>query len=130
MESLIQVTPIIATQLYKGTKGNDTWALVLLDSIPPDKQNPTVAPPACIQTMLDQHMSIFQDPKKLRPPRCYDHAIPLVPGAIPVNARPYHYSPQQKTKIEQQVQQLLEAGLITHTHSPFASPVSEEKHGT
>jgi len=53
VESLIQVTPIIATQLYKGTKGNDTWALVLLDSIPPDKQNPTAAPPACIQTVLD-----------------------------------------------------------------------------
>jgi protein associated with RNAse G/E len=43
--------------------------------------------------------------------------------AVPVNARPYHYSSQHKTKIENQVKQLLEVGLITHSHSPFASPV-------
>jgi hypothetical protein len=42
---------------------------------------------------------------------------------MPVNARPYHYSPQHKIEIEDQVQKLLQAGLITHSHSPFASPV-------
>jgi hypothetical protein len=59
----------------------------------------------------------------LPPPRCYDHAILLIPRAIPINARPYHYSPQHKTEIEAQVKQLLESGLITHSHSPFASPI-------
>lgn len=49
--------------------------------------------------------------------------MPLYPDTVPVNTRPYHYSPQHKTEIENQVKQLLEAGLITHSHSPFASPV-------
>jgi hypothetical protein len=47
----------------------------------------------------------------------------LVPGAMPINARPYHYSPQLKTEIEEQVKELLQAGLITHSHSPFSSLV-------
>jgi len=47
----------------------------------------------------------------------------LYPDVVPVNTRPYHYSIQHKTKIENQVKQLLEAGHITHSHSPFASPV-------
>ena len=57
------------------------------------------------------------------PHRAYDHAIPLYPNVVPVNARPYHYSPQHKTKIENQVKQLLDVGLITHSHGLFVSPV-------
>lgn len=111
--------------------GNDTWALVLLDSLPQktEAEHPT---PPCIQHILEENRAIFQDPKTLPPPRCYDRAIPLIPGAVPVNARLYHDSPQHKSEIEKQVRQLLEAGLITHSHSPFASPVLlvKKKDGT
>jgi hypothetical protein len=127
----LAVSSITATQLYKGTMGNDTWALVLIDSISSPAAATNQTPP-CIQKLLEDHKAIFQDPKTLPPPRSYDHAIPLTPGAVPVNARPYHYSPQHKSEIEQQVQQLLEAGLISHSHSPFASPVLlvKKKDGT
>jgi hypothetical protein len=40
-----------------------------------------------------------------------------------MNSRPYHYSPQHKNEIESQVKKLLESGFITHSHSPFSSPV-------
>jgi len=70
-----------------------------------------------------KYADIFQDPKQLPPHRAYDHDVPLYPDAVPVNAIPYHYSPQHKTEIENQVKQLLEAGLITHSHSPFATLV-------
>ena len=46
-----------------------------------------------------------------------------MPDAVPVNCRPYKYSPVHKTEIEQQVKDLLAAGFITHSTSPFASPV-------
>jgi len=46
-----------------------------------------------------------------------------MPNVVPINSRPYHYSPQHKTEIENQVKQLLDHGLITHSHSPFASLV-------
>lgn len=40
-----------------------------------------------------------------------------------MNSRPYRYSPQHKDEIEKQVAELLKAGLITPSSSPFASPV-------
>lgn len=82
--------------------------------------------------MLEQYKHIFQDPQTLPPQRSYDHAIPLTLGAVPINARPYHYSPQHKREIENQVKQPLTAGLITHSHGPFASLVLlvKKKDGT
>jgi hypothetical protein len=40
-----------------------------------------------------------------------------------VNIRPYRYSPQQKSEIEKQVQDMLRLGVIQHSASSFASPV-------
>jgi hypothetical protein len=91
----------------------------------PHIQSPLIHPPF-IQNLLDTYQDVFQDPQTLPPPRSYDHAIPLTPRAVPVNARPYHYSSQHKTKIEDQVKQLLQSGFITHSHRPFASPVLQK----
>lgn len=122
----LQATPISAKQVYNSAKGNDTWAYVILapteDSMPSTDNEATATPP-CVQQILDRYKDVFQDPKTLPPPRSYDHSIPLLLGAVLVNARPYHYSPQHKTEIEEQVQHLLQNGLITHSHSPFASLV-------
>jgi hypothetical protein len=97
----------------------------------PHIQSPPIHQPF-IQNLLDTYQDVFQDPQTLPPPRSYDHAIPLTPRAVPVNARPYHYSSQHKTKIEDQVKQLLQSGFITHSHRPFASPVLlvKKKDGT
>jgi hypothetical protein len=56
----------------------------------------------------------------------------LLPRSIPVNARPYKYSPHHKTEIEKQVAALLKSGLITPSVSPFASLVLlvQKKDGT
>ena len=111
---------------YKATKGNDLWAYVLLEQLPhpPHSQYPKPSQPdEAIQHLVALYKDVFTDPKLLPPQRTYDHAIPLTPDSIPINARPYHYSPAHKIEIEQQVTELLQAGLITHSHSPFASPV-------
>ena len=42
---------------------------------------------------------------------------------MPVNSRPYRYSPQHKDEIERQVKEMLTAGLVVPSTSPFASPV-------
>jgi hypothetical protein len=75
---------------------------------------------------------VFEDPKELPPHRAYDHSIALLPGSIPVNSRPYHYSPLHKDEIERQVKNLLETRLITTSTSPFVSPVLlvQKKDGT
>jgi hypothetical protein len=66
---------------------------------------------------------VFAPPTSLPPSRPYDQHIPLLPGVMLINAKPYRYSLLHKTEIEKQVVALLEVGLITPSVSPFASPV-------
>ena len=49
--------------------------------------------PAPVQALIEEYAEIFQTPTSLPPSREYDHHIALLPGAIPVNTRPYRYSP-------------------------------------
>jgi hypothetical protein len=46
-----------------------------------------------VEQLLGQFEDIFQAPTTLPPPRPFDHTIPLLPGAQPVNIRAYRYSP-------------------------------------
>jgi len=120
----LQLSTMSADQLLKCYKGNDVWAFALVDIPTEAAPSPDCVPvPDCVQTVLAQYEDLFQEPKTLPPPRVHDHTIPLLPDAIPVNSRPYKYSPTHKTEIENQVKALLSAGLITHSSSPFASPV-------
>jgi hypothetical protein len=66
---------------------------------------------------------MFQDAKTLPPHRQYDHAIALDPSAMPVNYRPYRYSPLQKDEIERQITEIIKAGVVLPSMSPYASPV-------
>jgi hypothetical protein len=63
--------------------------------------------PEKIQQVVQRFSNLFMDPTSLPPPREFDHHIPLVPGAQPVNVRPYKYNPHQKTEIEKQVAEML-----------------------
>ena len=106
----LQLSAISAHKTYNATKGNDVWAFVLLDHAPQSLSLTAVTTQSTeITTLLHSYSDVFQDPKVLPPQRTYDHAIPLLPGAVPINSRPYHYSPMHKTEIENQVQQLLQA---------------------
>ena len=79
--------------------------------------------PSEVDVLLKQYADVFAAPQGLPPNRVYDHTIPLIPGAVPVNAKPYRYSPQHKDKIERQVKEMLSAGLMIPSTSPYASPV-------
>lgn len=47
----------------------------------------------------------------------------MLPGAHPVNIRPYMYPLKQKDVIENVVQEMLNQGIIQDNSSPFASAV-------
>ena len=66
---------------------------------------------------------MFATPTTLPPHRVYDHAITLEYSVSPVNCRPYRYSPFQKDEIEKQVAEMLKAGVVVPSMSPYASPV-------
>ena len=76
-----------------------------------------------IQEVLEHNKEIFQEPAQLPPSRPFDHAIPLIPGAVPMQKKPYRYAPTQKDELEKQIQEMLQKGVIQPSHSPYASPV-------
>ncbi|XP_061348070.1 uncharacterized protein LOC133293510 [Gastrolobium bilobum] len=79
--------------------------------------------PECLWQILLDFQDVFQVPNELPPFRGLDHAIHLVEGSKPINVEPYRYAHHQKTEIEKQVTDLLTAGFIQHSQSPFSSPV-------
>jgi hypothetical protein len=73
--------------------------------------------------LLHKFQHLFQTPQGLPPKRMVDHSIPLLPRAQPFRLRPYRYTPQQKDKIESQIQKMLTSDIIQQSSSSFASPV-------
>jgi hypothetical protein len=80
--------------------------------------------PQDLQALLSKHQTVFSTPHGL-PPSCgvHDHSIPLVPGSLPPNIRPYRHPFAQKNEIEKMVQELLTVGVICPSTSPYSSPV-------
>ena len=81
--------------------------------------------------MLAQHQRVFGPMTRLPPSRDIDHAIQLILGASPINVHPYQYPHILKNEIERLVQEMLEAGIVRPSLSPFSSPVLliEKKYG-
>uniref|UniRef100_A0A452XQV9 Retrotransposon gag domain-containing protein n=1 Tax=Aegilops tauschii subsp. strangulata TaxID=200361 RepID=A0A452XQV9_AEGTS len=78
---------------------------------------PSTPIPDCIQQVLDEFPDVFAEPTGLPPRRPCDHRIPLIPGAQPVNTRPYRHKPELKYEIEAQVEELLRSGIIQRSTS-------------
>lgn len=88
--------------------------------------------PEIVQQVIDAFPDVFGEPTGLPPRRPCDHCIPLIPGAQPVTVRPYRHKPEHKDEIEKQVMEMLKAGIIQRSSSPFSSPVIlvKKKDGT
>lgn len=115
----LELSTLSADSFLKWHQGNESWALAVVNFV--DSQ--PVVPLPEIEALLTEFEDVFAKPSQLPPPRVYVHTIPLLPNTIPVNSKPYTYSPMHKTEIERQVQELLAVVLITQITSPFASPV-------
>jgi len=73
--------------------------------------------------ILKGNEEVFHDPVGLPPSRTYDHAIHIQEGGSIPNLRPYKSSHHQKNEIERLVQQMLQAGIIRPSISPYSSPI-------
>eukprot|EP00253_Pinus_taeda_P022444 PITA_22444 len=77
-----------------------------------------------MQQILNNHLPIFDKPHEIPPSRGeHDHSITLVLGAQPPNVHPYRYPFTQKNEIEKIIKELLEAGVIHPSISPYSSRV-------
>ncbi|KZV44867.1 peroxidase 64 [Dorcoceras hygrometricum] len=79
--------------------------------------------PKEIQEVLDKFQMVFDKPVELPPRRNHDHAIHIKEGQGPVQVRPYRYAHRQKNEIEKLVAEMLTAGVIQPSTSPYSSPV-------
>ena len=126
----LQGDPNLHRQLIDPDKiNNDTLAgsvfmaeLYLLEELQDPLHNST-AHVSLAEELQDQFYQVFQEPSQLPPTRDIDHAITMVPNAPVVNKRPYRYSYDQKNEVERLVKELMAAGIIQHSKSPYASPI-------
>jgi hypothetical protein len=79
--------------------------------------------PVQVQDIIQQFAAIFELPKGMPPIRDCDHQFPLLPGARPVQMRPYRYAPALKDEIEKQVVEMLQLGIVQPSKSAFSSSV-------
>ncbi|GFX82863.1 retrotransposable element Tf2 protein type 1 [Trichonephila clavipes] len=95
-------------------------AMVVEDTVP--KQ--TSEPWEDLTQLLDKFQTIFSQNKydvgciNLEPQRI--HLI----SDLPISLRPYRNSQQEAKEIQTQIEELLKAGFIRPSHSPYAAPVT------
>ena len=79
--------------------------------------------PSFLSPLVQHYQGVFDLPSGLPPVRHQDHNIVLKEGTDPVNVRPYRYPQIQNDEIERLIHDMLAAGIIQLSHSPFSSPV-------
>jgi hypothetical protein len=85
-------------------------------------ETPSVHPN--LQAIISKHQVVFSTPQGLPLSHgVHHHSIPLVPSSLPPNVCPYHHPFAQKNEIEKIVQELLQAGVIHPSTSPYSSPL-------
>lgn len=114
--------PISTPQVKRLIRTGSTSALFHLCLMPeklldPPHRLPHLIP--AIEALLKQFQHLFQTLTNLPPPRGVVHWINLLPSIAPVNVWPYRYFHFQKTEIEKQISDLISAGLIRPSTSPY-----------
>ena len=80
-----------------------------------------------LSSLFEEFADLFEEPKSLPPHRSRDHKIILKLGTSPMNVRPYMYPALQKDMIEKTIQEMLEAGVVRPSQSPYSSPIVSVK---
>ncbi|XP_062118339.1 uncharacterized protein LOC133831953 [Humulus lupulus] len=76
-----------------------------------------------VEDILQKHDSVFHMPRGLPPPCSHEHHITMKEGSGPISVRPYRYAQIQKDEIEKLLIEMLQAGIVQPSTSPFSSPV-------
>ena len=124
---IIQGDPSLSTSLvslktlWKAIRQQGEGILVELGCIKVMETEVRPEIPIPVQKVLNQFQKIFDSPIGLPPRRSHDHAITLLPGTLPINVRPYRYSQFQKVEIKCLVKEMLAAGIIQPSTSPYSS---------
>ncbi|XP_039038705.1 uncharacterized protein LOC120176331 [Hibiscus syriacus] len=86
-----------------------------------------------VPDVVSHVLAEFQDvmpvelPKKLPPKREVDHKIELVPNVEPPARAPYRMAPPELEEMRRQLKDLLDAGYIRPSKSPYGAPMLFQK---
>ncbi|XP_060196336.1 uncharacterized protein LOC132625764 [Lycium barbarum] len=118
---------ISAFQLNKGVKRQEHTFLATLCM--EDMVRSSGPMPMVVKKLLKEFEDVMPQelPKRLPPRRNVDHEIELVPGAKPPARAPYRMSQPELTELRRQLTEMLDAGIIVPSKSPYGSPVLFQK---
>ena len=104
------------------------WSLLVMDS--EDAKRLVSSRSSVMKSFKD----VFPDelPPGLPPSREVDHKIDLVPGAVPPSRPTYRLSATELAELKKQLDELIKAGFIRPSKSPFGAPILfvKKKDGT
>ena len=121
-------TKLSAMQLKRGVrKGEPTFLCAPLGCSPLAERKEAL-PPA-IEAVLEEFRDVMpaELPKGLPPRRAVDHQIELLPGTKPPARAPYRMAPPELAELRKQLTEMIEAGQIRPSKSPFGAPVLFQK---
>ncbi|XP_039018028.1 uncharacterized protein LOC120149241 [Hibiscus syriacus] len=122
----IEAKMLSAIQFSKGVcKEEPTFVASLVETEPTMTEE--------VPREVGQVLAEFKDvmpaelPKKLPPKREVDHKIELVENAKPPARAPYRIAPPELEEMRRQLKDLLDAGYIRPSKSPYGAPVLFQK---
>lgn len=126
---LMDSTPVASNQ--GSTK--KPWSVLVSDSESEDVQLVKRLQSAR-SSVMTSFKDVFPDelPPGLPPSREVDHRIELVPGAVPPSRPTYRLSATELAELKKQLDELVKAGFIQPSKSPFGAPILfvKKKDGT
>ena len=114
---------VTLTAMAKALKQGGQGVFVELNHMGIEDKLDTIEIPEDMGRVIQQFQEVFKMPKGLPPVWGREHAIVLKEGINPINVHPYRYPQIQKGEIEKLVAEMLAAGIMQHSYSPFSSTV-------
>ncbi|XP_040937957.1 uncharacterized protein [Gossypium hirsutum] len=116
-----------AIQFAKGVRRNEVSYLATL-KIEETAESVSETPKE-VRQLLQSFRDVMpaQLPKSFPPKREVDHKIELVSNVVPPARAPYRMSPPELEELRKQLKELLDAGFIRPSKSPYGAPVLFQK---
>ena len=92
------------------------------EELPALSEDLTLAQKAAVQKLLDRYASVFSSAGSTGRTNIVTHSIDTG-SAIPFKQPTHRLSADERQVQREEVQKMLQAGVITHSNSPWASPV-------
>ncbi|XP_024024262.1 uncharacterized protein LOC112092399 [Morus notabilis] len=117
------VTPVSFRSLTRSFQSTGEGLLLELRSSSAEELAAEEEPPE-LRAVLAHFGAVFGVPTRLPPHRAHDHRIVLKDQAAPPNIHPYRYPQIQKVEVERLIDEMLAAGIVRPSCSPYSSPVT------